>query len=207
MVLAKEPRPGFSKTRLTPPLTPGQACMLATAALQDTIDAVLQVGATRNILCLEGTPPPWLPASLEVIPQQGHGLAQRLEAAFDDVGCPAFLVAMDTPQVTALHLAEALDLLAAGAGSTIGLTDDGGYWGIGFSRPIKGAFSGVPMSSSSTGQAQIARLSELGKTPRLLPSLRDVDQIEDALAVASGAPHTHFAGRLRSLMHTPVTTG
>ena len=45
-------------------------------------------------------PATWLPAGFEVIPQRGDGLDERLAAAFADVGEPAFLVGMDTPQVT-----------------------------------------------------------------------------------------------------------
>ncbi|MYV39613.1 glycosyltransferase, partial [Streptomyces sp. SID1328] len=40
LVIAKEPRPGRVKTRLTPPFTPGQAAALAEAALTDTLRAV-----------------------------------------------------------------------------------------------------------------------------------------------------------------------
>ena len=40
LVIAKEPRPGRVKTRLTPPFTPREAAALAEAALVDTLRAV-----------------------------------------------------------------------------------------------------------------------------------------------------------------------
>ena len=66
LVMAKAPVAGRVKTRLCPPCTPGEAAGLAEAALADTLDAVLEAGAGRCILALEGEPGPWLPAGFEV---------------------------------------------------------------------------------------------------------------------------------------------
>jgi hypothetical protein len=60
-------------------------------------------------------------------------------------------------------------------------------------------FDGVPMSSEQTGAAQRARLAELGLRTAGLPALRDVDTIEDAVAVARERPNTRFAAALRGL--------
>ena len=68
LVIAKEPRPGRVKTRLTPPFTPEEAAALAEAALADTLDAVARTPAERRVLVLDGTPGPWLPAGFEVVP-------------------------------------------------------------------------------------------------------------------------------------------
>jgi uncharacterized protein len=59
---------------------------------------------------------------------------------------------------------------------------------------------GVPMSTSTTGAAQRARLRALGLATRSLQSLRDVDDIEDAVAVAHDAPWGRFAGTLRMML-------
>ncbi|NEC33314.1 glycosyltransferase, partial [Streptomyces rubrogriseus] len=40
LVIAKEPRPGRVKTRLTPPFTPVEAAALAEEALADTLAVV-----------------------------------------------------------------------------------------------------------------------------------------------------------------------
>src|SRR3954447_16405261 len=130
IVIAKQPIPGRVKTHLTPPCTSEQAARLGAAAIEDTLAAALATrGAGRRVLVLDGELGPWLPAGLEVLPQRGDGLAERLAAAFADVGGPAFLVGMDTPQVTP-------ELLGAGLGalesfeSAFGPALDGGYWGI-----------------------------------------------------------------------------
>ncbi|MGK2936493.1 MAG: TIGR04282 family arsenosugar biosynthesis glycosyltransferase [Solirubrobacteraceae bacterium] len=198
IVIAKAPVPGRVKTRLCPPCTPAQATALAEAALSDTLAAVAATPAARRVCVLDGEPGPWLPDRIEVIPQRGNGLGERLAAAFDDVGGPALLIGMDTPQVTPSDLADGLAALRApGADAVLGLAPDGGYWAIGLRWPDATVFSGVPMSTPRTGAAQRARLLEAGRRVRLLPELRDVDTIADARAVAAAAPGGRFAVAVR----------
>lgn len=197
VVLAKAPVPGQVKTRLCPPCTPEQAAALAEAALADTLAAVVAVGG-RRVVVLDGAPGPWLPAGVEVVPQRGGGLDERLAAAFEDVGGPALLVGMDTPQITPALLRTGLALLAM-ADAVLGGAPDGGYWAIGLRRPDPALFLGVPMSVAETGAAQRARLAAAGLRVAGLPPLRDVDDIDDARAVAAHAPHGRFAATLAGL--------
>ncbi|MCK2220736.1 DUF2064 domain-containing protein [Actinomadura sp. ATCC 31491] len=53
VVLAKRPRPGHVKTRLTPPYSPEEAAALAAAALRDTLDAVAATPAAARLLALD----------------------------------------------------------------------------------------------------------------------------------------------------------
>ena len=204
LVIAKEPLPGRAKTRLTPPCTPAQAALLAEAALRDTIDAVEATAAARKILIFEGDANRYLRKTFEVIPQRGHGLAERLAAAFDDVGGPALLVGMDTPQLTAKLLTDAIQALAQPhIGAVLGPALDGGYWCIGLKEPDRRAFEHVPMSEHSTGIRQRTRLRELGLRVHDQPMLRDIDTIEDAIAVAAAYPKTHFATALKKAKLRP----
>jgi rSAM/selenodomain-associated transferase 1 len=200
IVIAKAPVAGRSKTRLCPPCTPAEAAALAEAALRDTLAAVAATPAARRVVALEGEPGPWLGEGFEVIAQRGEGLGARLAAAFEDVGAAALLVAMDTPQVTPALLSGALARLGQDdVDAALGATTDGGYWGIGLRRPDRAAFDGVPMSTPSTGAAQLARLKALGLRVATLDPLRDVDTIADARAVARAAPRSGFAAAMAAL--------
>ena len=127
LVIAKAPVAGRAKTRLCPPLSPVQAAELAEAALRDTLEAVLQTPAARRVLVLEGPAGAWLPPGLEVIPQRPVGFAERLAGAFEDVDGPAFLIGMDTPQVTPAMLDLALEALGAPPNDAVlGRCEDGG---------------------------------------------------------------------------------
>jgi rSAM/selenodomain-associated transferase 1 len=196
IVIAKAPQPGRSKTRLSPPLTLEAAAALAEASLRDTLACVARV-PVRRVAALEGDPGPWLPDGFEVVPQRGVGLDERLAAAFEDVGGPAVLIGMDTPQLRPALLRRALTELER-ADAVLGPALDGGYWAIGLREPRRELFEGVPMSSADTCRAQLARLAEHGLSVTSLPRLRDVDLYDDARAVARLAPRSHFATALRA---------
>ncbi|MFE7424266.1 DUF2064 domain-containing protein [Streptomyces sp. NPDC057545] len=195
LVIAKEPRPGHVKTRLTPPFTPAQAAALAKAALADTLETVLRCPARRRMLVLDGAPGPWLPPGIEVIPQASGGLDERLAAAFAAVpDGRALLVGMDTPQLTPKLLAPALEPGAwLECDAWFGPAEDGGFWALGLAAPAPALLRGVPMSTAYTGAAQRDRLTGAGLRVRDLPLLRDVDTAPDAAAVAAAAPGSRFA--------------
>jgi rSAM/selenodomain-associated transferase 1 len=195
LVLAKQPVAGRVKTRLCPPLTPEQAAAVAEAALEDTLDVVRQVPASRRVLVLDGS---YEADGFEVQPQRGGPMPERLAAAFDDVdpAQPALLVGMDTPQLSADLLRQALACLAEHE-AVLGLASDGGWWALGLQRPDGSLLRDVPTSRDDTGARQLAALRGAGLEPHLLPELRDVDTADDARAVAQLAPHGRF-GRLVS---------
>jgi rSAM/selenodomain-associated transferase 1 len=195
LVIAKEPVPGRVKTRLTPPYTPGQAAALAESSLADTLDAVATTPVKRRVLVLDGTPGPWLPASIEVVPQQGDGLDERLAHAFAAADGPAVLIGMDTPQVTPQMLATAAGRLSH-HDAVFGPAEDGGFWLLGLRVPDPSRLRGVPMSRPDTGAHQLARLRDLSVAE--LDTLIDVDTADDAVRVAAQAPGTRFAAAVRA---------
>ncbi|MFF7965644.1 DUF2064 domain-containing protein [Streptomyces sp. NPDC007903] len=197
LVIAKEPRPGRVKTRLTPPFTPAQAAALAEASLADTLRAVAAAPARRRVLVLEGRPGPWLPDGFEVVPQCAGGLDERLADAFAGCTGPTLLVGMDTPQITP----DLLTLDFTDCDACFGQAEDGGFWALGLARPEPALLRGVPMSVPETGSVQRERLAAAGLRVRELPRLRDVDTAADAHAVAALAPDTAFAARLAALTH------
>ena len=227
LVMAKSPVAGRVKTRLCPPFSLVQAAELAAAAIADTLAAAVAAVpmAARHgfilepILVLDGRPQGWLPQLLQdtigrpvrlrVFPQRGDGLDDRLAAAFDDAAgeLPAVLIGMDTPQVTAGILVDAItELMRPGCEAVLGHADDGGWWLLGLRRADPALLQGVPMSTSTTGIAQQARLQASGLRVSLLRRLRDVDTVEDAERVAAQAPDSRFACRLEQLRLSVAAT-
>lgn len=201
-VIAKEPVPGRVKTRLCPPYTPEQACDLAAAALEDTLDAVARTRADRRVLVFDGDPTTWRRAGFDLVAQRGAGLDERLANALVDVaeltGLPVLLVGMDTPQLRPDQLERAGAALVA-TGAVLGPATDGGFWAIGLARPEREHLLGVPMSRPDTGQLQLARLDRAGVATTVLDTLTDVDDAATAQAVAAAAPDTRFARLLGKL--------
>jgi len=195
LVIAKEPRPGRVKTRLTPPFTPEEAAALAEASLVDTLRVLLATPARRRVLVLDGAPGGWLPPGFDVVPQCAGGLDERLAAAFAGCDGPALLIGMDTPQVTPALLT--VDF--ADCDAYFGPAEDGGFWALGLADPDPALLRGVPMSTPTTGAVQRARLTAAGLRVRDLPPLRDVDTAYDAELVAAEAPEGRFAKELARL--------
>ncbi len=210
IVLAKSPQPGRVKTRLQPTFSGAEAAALATAAIRDTLDAVADLAPRRTVVAWDGPPVGWLPRDAVVLAQRGAGLDERLEHVFADVFAldggqhrdrPILLVGMDTPQVTAADL----DVDWDGHDAVLGPAHDGGYWAIGFRRHVRGAILGVPMSTARTGDVQGSRLRTLGLTVGVLPAFLDIDEPEDAAAVADLVPLSRFGRLYRRLVDSPCS--
>ena len=199
MVLAKAPQPGLSKTRLCPPLSSREAADLAEVALVTTLEAVMSTPGCEPLLVLEGPVGSWTP-HIEVLPQRGNTLGDRLAAAFEDARRPALVVGMDTPQVTPELLAKGLDHLhQPEVDAVLGPTSDGGYWAVGLKKAHPQAFVDIPMSTPWTGAAQRTSFERLSLRCASLPELSDFDLFSDARKVALAMPGSEFARAVDSL--------
>jgi hypothetical protein len=197
VVMAKSPEPGRVKTRLTPALSPAAAAALAAAALADTLDVVLATPATRRVLALDGPVGPWLPPGVEVMAQEGDGLAERIASVIAAVSGPVMVIGMDTPQVTPALLG--VDWAGEeGTDAVLGPATDGGYWALGLRRPDPDLVRGIPMSVPHTGREQRARLTAAGLRVVDLPMLTDVDTLADVGEVAALIPDSRFAALSRA---------
>jgi rSAM/selenodomain-associated transferase 1 len=212
IVIAKEPVPGRVKTRLTPPFSPADAAALAQAALADTLAAVAVTPVRRRVLALDGAPGDWLPAGFDVIGQRSGGLDERLAAAYSDAYAsaplPMVLIGMDTPQVTADLLSDAVESLVTGeADAVFGPATDGGFWLLGLRRPDRSLLAGVPMSTRETGRRELDRLASAGLRVALAPRLTDVDTFDEAEEIAGLIPDSRFAAAFRSAAATLAGRG
>lgn len=192
VVIAKEPRPGRVKTRLTAAVTPEQAAAVAAASIQDTLTVMRQVPAEQYVLALDGMSGSWVPADWSVVAQPDGGLDHRLAVVLGALPTgPCLLVGMDTPQITpsmCLFDPNSYD-------ACLGMATDGGFWAIGFADPAIApeVIEGVPMSTNHTGSDQLTRMRAAGLRVQQLAPLLDVDTPQDADTVAEAAPHTAFA--------------
>jgi hypothetical protein len=195
IVMTKPPE--VAKSRLRAECDSEHGDLLARAMLLDTLDAVAESSARERVVAVDGAAGDWVPSGFTMVTQRGDDLAQRLASAFDDIGGPAIAIAIDTPQVTGAMLDDAAArLLAPGTDAVLGPAGDGGYWAIGLRDTDPRVFVDVPMSTAATAAAQLRRLAELELMTHLLPELRDIDRLDDAIVVAAQAPNTRLAAAL-----------
>ncbi len=202
LVVAKAPEVGRVKTRLGAEIGMERAADVAAAALLDTLAAATSaVGAGQCHLSLagdleRGAHGPELRAALvgwTVHAQHGPDFGARLADAHARVPGPVVQIGMDTPHVTP-------DLLLAAASgledhdAVLGPAEDGGWWVLALRDPARAAvLRGVRMSTPTTGADTRAALAKAGLDVGTTATLRDVDEVADADAVARLAPRSRFA--------------
>ncbi len=205
-VMAKTPQAGRSKTRLCPPLRPGQAAALSAAFLRDTTENLLAAGRQAPIARYAAYAPIGTEAVLRkhlatgtrLIPADGSAPAAAGVAGFGrcllhaiqgmlaqghDAAC---VLSSDIPTLPTRYLVRAARLsLAPGAPAAgrvvLGACDDGGYYLLGMTAAHAGLFTDIAWSTAGVADATRARARALGLDVVELEPWYDVDDA-DSLA-------------------------
>ncbi len=187
-VMAKAPRPGKVKTRLSPPLTPDQASALSVCFIRDTTENIQQVTEASNSAGLVAYTPVGdesafdglLPTGFQLLPQRGGGFGERLLYACEDLFAGGFsavcLIDSDSPTMPQDALLQAVEWLSrAGDRMVLGASDDGGYYLIGLKRLHHRVFEQIDWSTERVLEQTLERAREIGLATELLPTWYDVD--------------------------------
>ena len=190
-VMAKAPRPGRVKTRLSPPLTPDQAATLNICFLRDTTDNLAQVPGSAGLISYtpigdESLFNGLLPATFALVPQRGDIFGERLLAAAQDVLAIGYgsvcLIDSDSPTVPHSAYGQAVAALQQpGDRVVLGPSADGGYYLIGMKHAHPEPFDRITWSTDLVLAETIERCREAGLPVVLLPTWYDVD---DAITLA-----------------------
>jgi rSAM/selenodomain-associated transferase 1 len=117
--------------------------------------------------------------------QIAGGLGARLEDAFqrhfDEGAGRVLVIGSDCPDVDAPLVRRAFAALDE-HDVVLGPARDGGYYLIGLRAPAPQLFRGIPWSTEAVLGETLARVRQLALRPRLLPTLRDIDTVNDARA-------------------------
>ncbi len=189
-ILAKEPVPGYAKTRLIPTIGADKA-----AALQaDFIRQAVRVAAGTGLgpVALWAAPDASHPLFGRLA--EGHDLALqtqpegdlgvRILAAFTAAAGPAIVIGTDCPALTPAHLVAAADALRRNEVCLIP-AEDGGYVLIGLRRPQPALFSDMPWSTPRVAALTQERAAGAGLSVATFPPLWDVDEPADLVRLAA----------------------
>ena len=187
LVFARNPVAGRVKTRLIGTLTAQQAADVYVELLQHTLDVASDTGAgSIRVYIDDDEPNPALQRMLNHhgLPwhrQQGRDLGARMLRAISDAlrsASRAVLIGTDCPEFDPDYLARAFAALSSND-AVIGPAADGGYVLIGMKDSLTGLFSDIPWGSSEVLEMTRQRLSRLKLDWSELPTLHDVDDIDD----------------------------
>lgn len=187
-LFSKQPTPGAVKTRLCPPLAPGQAARLAEAMLRDSVARSLAGEFRSALVFAPAAAAPWFRSAFPELPDQraqlGLDLGQRLARFVADAFAARearslVVIGSDQPTVPLTRLHEAHGLLEDGADCVLGPDPGGGYYLIGLARSVPELFSGVRMSSAGMCAATEALARARGLRVARLAEHADVDTPAD----------------------------
>ncbi len=194
IIMAKEPRPGFVKTRLTPALTPDQAAGLYEAFLFDIVEQAQadHQNRFRSISFVPLTARPYflkrLPSGFDLIPQRGATLGKRLTNVVQDsvnLGFDRIVIRnSDSPLMDPTMQAEAFAKLSE-FDAVISPDGCGGYSLIGLKKSYPQLFDEIPMSTDSVLEATLSQAKALGLQVHLLEPAPDVDCPQDLRAFST----------------------
>jgi uncharacterized protein len=201
LVMAKAPVAGRVKTRLGAEIGMHAAARVAAAALLDTLAACREACDDLH-LALDGRLDGCIGeralrrqlAGWTVHPQRGATLGERLARAHRDAAGPGptVQIGMDTPHVTAAQLRRAAERTGEGQ-AVLGPAQDGGWWVLALQDPSAASgLAGVRMSCTDTFRRTWEALRGAGHTVHLAETVRDVDTVADAEAVAATQVDGHF---------------
>lgn len=212
-VMAKAPRPGKVKTRLSPPLTIEQAAALNICFLRDTARNIADVAAASEASGLvsytpvgdEGLFDGLLPVGFTLVAQRGDSFGERLQAAVEDILACGFgavcLINSDSPTLPANALRHAVEELnRPGDRIVLGGASDGGYYLIGLKAPHSEPFANIHWSTSTVYAETVAAIAHAGIELVELPVWYDVDDgetlklLQDELLRSIPPPFANVSG-------------
>ena len=186
-VICKTPRPGHSKTRLSPPLRPDECAAASAAFIGDLCATIATVARDRGAAGYAVYTPTGTETQLRALLPDGFGLVlqgdgdlgARLEKGIGDLLAAghdgAIIVNSDSPTLPRAILEAAVDAVCRGDGVVLSPALDGGYTLIGLSRPHPRLFADIPWSSSTVYADTLERAREIGLPVIALEGWYDVD--------------------------------
>jgi rSAM/selenodomain-associated transferase 1 len=187
-VMAKAPRSGKVKTRLSPPLTLEQTAALNVCFLRDTTQNIAEVTAAGKASGLISYTPVGdealfdglLPKDFSLVLQRGDGFGERLLTSATDILACGFgavcLIDSDSPTVPAAAFQRAVEALTApGNRIILGGSNDGGYYLIGMKQPHPELFENITWSTASVYSETISAIAAADIELVELPFWYDVD--------------------------------
>ena len=191
VVMAKAPREGFVKTRLTGAYPAREVVQLADCMLRDTLALVRRLPRvhvavmcpSEDVAVIEAR----VPAEVHVVGQRGNGLAAGLDSAFErfvpDFRC-VVAVDSDSPNLPIACLQSAFELLETKE-VVVGPTEDGGYYLVGASAMHPRLFDLAPLGTGNARDALVGNARALGLSVAFTEAWYDVDAPADLLRLAA----------------------
>jgi uncharacterized protein len=191
VIMAKAPRPGSVKTRLTPSLPLQAATEFYRCLLDDTLTLGRSLGNVEVAIMCPHSDVNELAQSTGnkamIVAQKGEGLAAALTSVFAHFAKdhPRRIIAFnsDSPHLPRTILEDAFDTLTA-HDVVVGPTHDGGYYLVGAKTFHPTLFAGDGMGTSSALETLLSRARALALSIGFTQLFYDIDVADDMTRLA-----------------------
>jgi rSAM/selenodomain-associated transferase 1 len=208
--MAKEPQPGCTKTRLSPPLSHQEAADLYEAFLLDTILKLANLEWADMAVAI--SPPESssffkriTPTGTLLLPIEGADigdcLAEALERLLDIGYRKVIAINADGPSLPGEYIHQAVELLD-NHDVVFGESQDGGYYLVGVKRIHQVLFQEISWSTTNVLAQSLAKADVFGLSTALTPTWYDIDTIQDLKRLKDelpGLPPEHLLHTRRFL--------
>ena len=192
--MAKAPRPGAVKTRLTPSLSPAAVTAFYCCLLDDTLALARSLSDVEvAIMCPDSDVNELAQLAgneVSVVAQKGEGLAAGLTSVFAhfaqitrDHQRRTIAFNSDSPHLPRSVLEDAFETLAA-HDVVVGPTHDGGYYLVGAKASHPTLFAGDGMGTSSALERLLSRARALELSVGFADPFYDIDVADDLTRLA-----------------------
>jgi rSAM/selenodomain-associated transferase 1 len=221
VIMAKAPKPGMVKTRLTHSLPAPAVTELYRCLLEDTVALAKSLSDVHiAVMCPEPDKRELahlLGSTVQVVAQKGKGLVAGLTSAFAQfavaIGHRVVAFNSDSPHLPPSVLDSAFQTLAT-CDVVVGPTHDGGYYLVGAKAAHPGLFEGDGMGTRSALERLLSRVRELELSIGFSEPFYDIDVADDLLrldrelqlaparAARTAGWFTNWARAIAQLRHT-----
>jgi uncharacterized protein len=191
VIMAKAPKPGMVKTRLTASLPSLAVTALYRCLLEDTLALATSLTSVEvAVMCPEPDQDELaqlLGNTVQVVAQKGEGLAAGLASVFRHFtaagGQHVIAFNSDSPHLAPSVLDSAFEILAT-HDVVVGPTHDGGYYLVGAKAAHPTLFEGDGMGTRSALDGLLTRTKVLELSTALTEPFYDIDVANDLILLA-----------------------
>jgi rSAM/selenodomain-associated transferase 1 len=191
VIMAKAPRPGMVKTRLTESLPSSAVTALYRCLLEDTLALARSLMSVEvAVMCPESDQEELallFGNTVQVVAQKGEGLAAGLTSVFRHFAAAGrrHVIAFnsDSPHLAPSVLNSAFEILAT-HDVVVGPTHDGGYYLVGAKSAYPSLFEGDGMGTRSALDRLLARTKVLELSTGFTEPFYDIDIANDLILLA-----------------------
>src|SRR5260221_8739938 len=191
VIMAKAPKPGMVKTRLTESLPSPAVTALYRCLLEDTLALATSLTSVDvAVMCPESDQDELahiLGNTVQVVAQKGEGLAAGLTSVFRHFTAAGrqHVIAFnsDSPHLARPVLESAFEILAT-HDVVVGPTHDGGYYLVGAKAVHPTLFESDPMGTKSALDRLLARTNVLALSTGFTEPFYDIDVANDLILLA-----------------------